>query len=103
MIKNPYALGTNENVVYFWGTRYVSPSTRPNTRDLMDQSFGSHMATPSATPLTESDVHTMMNLESIRKEMSSGQHQQYVMDPSKKEAYEKTIATLRLVDRQVDS
>ena len=30
--------GTNENVVYFWGTRYVSPYTsRPSTRDLFGQ------------------------------------------------------------------
>lgn len=25
-------VGTNENVIYFWGTRYISPLTRPSTR-----------------------------------------------------------------------
>ena len=70
-------VGTNENVLYFWGTRYASPyTTRPNTRDLFSQSFGSRMATPSDTPLSESDLHSMMNLESMRKEMSSGHHKQ---------------------------
>ena len=91
-------VGTNENVLYFWGTRYASPyTTRPNTRDLFSQSFGSRMATPSDTPLSESDLHSMMNLESMRKEMSSGHHKQLLLDASlaaKKEAYEKTIATL---------
>ena len=51
-------VGTNENVVYFWGTRYASPYTsRPSTHDLFSQSFGSRMATPSDTPLSESDLH----------------------------------------------
>ena len=66
-------VGTNENVVYFWGTRYVSPYTRPSTREVFSQSFGSRMATPSDKPLSESDVHTMMHLESMRKEMLSGE------------------------------
>lgn len=90
-------IGTSENVVYFWGTRYASPSTRPSTRDLFGHSFGSRMATPSDTPLSETDLHSMMNLESMRKEMSSGQHKQFLLETSlasKKEAYEKTIATL---------
>ena len=66
-------------MVYFWGTRYVSPYTRPSTREVFSQSFGSRMATPSDTPLSESDLHTMMHLESMRKEMSSGFHQQLGM------------------------
>ena len=66
-ILNHCGLGTNENVVYFWGTRYVSPYTRPSTREVFSQSFGSRMATPSDAPLSESDVHTMMHLESMRK------------------------------------
>ncbi len=33
--------GTTENVLYFWGTRFISPFTRPNTRDaFISQSFG---------------------------------------------------------------
>lgn len=89
-------VGTNENVVYFWGTRYASPYTRPNTRDLFGQSFGSRMATPSDTPLSETDLHSMMNLESMRKEMSNNtqQHKNSFLLEAKKEAYEKTIATL---------
>lgn len=93
--------GTNENVVYFWGTRYISPYTRPNTRDVFSQSFGSRMATPADKPLNESDIHTMMQLENARKDMTSGDggpfHKQMVFDAtvaSKREAYEKTIATL---------
>ena len=39
-------VGTNENVIYFWGTRFISPITRPNTRDAFNQSFGARMATP---------------------------------------------------------
>ena len=32
------AVGTSENVVYFWGTRFISPySTRPSTRDAFGQ------------------------------------------------------------------
>ena len=89
-----YIIGTNENVVYFWGTRYVSPYTRPSTREVFSQSFGSRMATPSDAPLSESDVHTMMHLESMRKEMSSGFHQQLVLDTNQMEEYEKTLATL---------
>ena len=87
-------IGTNENVVYFWGTRYVSPYTRPSTREVFSQSFGSRMATPSDAPLSESDVHTMMHLESMRKDMSSGFHQQLVLDTNQMEEYEKTLATL---------
>ena len=65
----------------------------------MGQSFGSRMATPADTPLSESDLHSMMNLESMRKEMSSGQHKQFLLDASmasKKDSvgYEKTVATL---------
>ena len=31
------AVGTSENVVYFWGTRFISPTTRPSTRDAFGQ------------------------------------------------------------------
>ena len=31
------AVGTTENVVYFWGTRFISPTTRPSTRDAFGQ------------------------------------------------------------------
>ena len=72
----------------------MSPYTRPSTREVFSQSFGSRMATPSDAPLSESDVHTMMHLESMRKEMSSGFHQQLVLDTNQMEEYEKTLATL---------
>ncbi len=36
--------GTTENVLYFWGTRFISPLTRPNTRDAFSQTFGAQMA-----------------------------------------------------------
>ena len=77
--------------MYFWGTRYVSPYTRPSTREVFSQSFGSRMATPSDTPLSESDLHTMMHLESMRKEMSSGFHQQLGLVLNK--IWEKIYAT----------
>ena len=31
------AVGTSENVVYFWGTRFISPTARPSTRDAFGQ------------------------------------------------------------------
>ena len=49
------------------------------------------MATPSDTPLSESDLHTMMHLESMRKEMSSGFHQQLGLVLNK--IWEKIYAT----------
>ncbi len=59
-------VGTNENVVYFWGTRYVTPFSRPNTREVFSRSFGSRMATPADKPLSESDIYSMMQLEHVR-------------------------------------
>ncbi len=37
-------VGTNENIIYFWGTRFISPVSRPNTRDAFNQSFGARLA-----------------------------------------------------------
>ena len=59
-------VGTNENVVYFSGTRYITPFSRPSTREVFSQSFGSRIATPAEKPLSESDIHTMMQLENMR-------------------------------------
>lgn len=57
-------VGTNENVVYFWGTRFISPITRPNTRDAFSQSFGARISTPYEGSLSDAEVREM-----IRKEM----------------------------------
>jgi hypothetical protein len=35
-------VGTTENVLYFWGTRFMSPFSRPNTRDAFNASFGAN-------------------------------------------------------------
>ena len=66
-------VGTSENVLYFWGTRhYNTMSTRPNTRDIFNHSFGTRIATPLDKPISESEVHSMLQLESMRRNLGSG-------------------------------
>ena len=46
--------------------------TRPNTRDAFGESFGTRLATPSNKPLSESEIHSMHQLEEMRRNLSSG-------------------------------
>jgi hypothetical protein len=54
-------VGTDENVLYFWGTRYISPMARPSTRDAFSSSFGAPVAGPRSRaadgpPMSEEEV-----------------------------------------------
>eukprot|EP00094_Tigriopus_californicus_P004958 TCALIF_04774-PA protein Name:"Similar to nek8 Serine/threonine-protein kinase Nek8 (Danio rerio)" AED:0.11 eAED:0.12 QI:30/0.66/0.28/0.85/0.83/0.71/7/0/1060 len=60
-------VGTNENVLYFWGTRFISPITRPNTRDAFSQSFGARIATPYEGSLSDAEVREMIHKEMRRR------------------------------------
>ena len=84
-------VGTSENVMYFWGTRFFKDHTsffngssnssnmcptpqlhnRPTTKDLLNTSFGTRLATPLDKPLSESEVHSMLQLESQRRNLDS--------------------------------
>jgi hypothetical protein len=46
--------------------------TRPNTRDAFGESFGTRLATPLNKPLSESEMHSMLQLEEMRQNLSSG-------------------------------
>lgn len=46
--------------------------TRPNTRDAFGESFGTRLATPLNKPLSESEMHSMLQLEEMRRNLSSG-------------------------------
>ena len=46
--------------------------TRPSTRDAFGESFGTRLATPLGKPLSESEMHSMLQLEEMRRNLSSG-------------------------------
>ena len=50
----------------------ISPTTRPSTRDAFGESFGTRLATPLGKPLSESEMHSMLQLEEMRRNLSSG-------------------------------
>ena len=73
-------VGTSENVMYFWGTRFFKdqtyfnsasmcptpqlPTNRSNmTKDLLNTSFGTRLATPLDKPLSDSEVHSMLQVK----------------------------------------
>lgn len=56
-------VGTVENVIYFWGTRFISPVARPDTRNAFGDSFGARLATPMDLLLTEAEVRAMVQRE----------------------------------------
>ena len=51
---------------------HISPTTRPSTRDAFGESFGTRLATPLGKPLSESEMHSMLQLEEMRRNLSSG-------------------------------
>lgn len=65
-------VGSNENVIYLWGTRFMSPIARPSTRDAFNQSFGARLASPADQPLTEAEVRAM-----VQREMDRGDDGRY--------------------------
>ena len=46
--------------------------TRPSTRDAFGESLGTRLATPLNKPLSESEMHSMLQLEEMRRNLSSG-------------------------------
>ena len=86
-------VGTNENVIYFWGTRFISPMTRPNTRDAFNQSFGARLASPNGQPLSDAEVRLMVQRERERGE--DGMHESGLVIEDKLDRFdERTLATL---------
>ena len=83
-------VGTNENVLYFWGTRLVSALTRPNTRDAFGHTFGQRLASPSATPLSETEVRIMLEQERLQT--------QSALEGSAAKIDDKSLATLNTTE-----
>ena len=84
-------VGTNENVIYFWGTRFISPITRPNTRDAFNQSFGARLATPMEENMSEAEVRAMAQREMAR---SSGERSHVGDSLGRPQFDDRTLATL---------
>ncbi|CAG0889811.1 unnamed protein product [Darwinula stevensoni] len=53
-------VGTLENTLYMWGTRYVSPNSRPSTQDAFESTFGMNRGESSSRPSSESSTSSLL-------------------------------------------